>query len=191
LGSKHFLWSSRDVALVVLMAVCAVSYSVLVGQMATFITGIQGLNYLLFIGYAIWASLGFLLFKGRRWRFGLTAIIMPLLTLPTYLMGAPFDLVPRIPAILNAFFADAVMCSFYVGFTERGKILIWSILSALIYALGDVFFRMIVFPLFYPLEVVGATLVLILLLLPLSIVEAIAGGIIGYKIYQKVKHLTL
>jgi hypothetical protein len=172
------------------MAVCAVSYSVLVGQMATFITGIQGLNYLLFIGYAIWASLTFLLFKGRRWRFGLTATIMPLLTLPTYLMGAPFDLVPRIPAILNAFFADAVMNSFYEGFTKRRKILIWSILSALVYALGDVFFRMIVFPLFYPLEVVGATLLLILLLLPLSIVEAITGGIIGYKIYQKVKHLT-
>jgi hypothetical protein len=185
------LWSSRDVALVVLMAVCAVSYSVLVGQMATLITGIQGLNYVLFIGYAIWASLAFLLFKGRRWRFGLTATIMPLLTLPTYLMGTPFNLIPRIPAILNAFFADAVMNSFYVGFTKRGKILIWSILSALVYALGDVFFRMIVFPLFYPLEVVGATLVLILLLLPLSIVEAIAGGIIGYKIYQKVKHLTL
>ena len=61
------MWSSRDLALVILIAVVALVYSVFVAQVATLVTGIKGLNYLFFIGHAIWASLAFLLFQGRRW----------------------------------------------------------------------------------------------------------------------------
>jgi len=184
------MWSSGDVALVVLIAVFAVVYSVFIAQMATVITGVQGLNYILFIGHAIWASVAFLLFEGRRWRFCLTATIISILTLPTYLMGAPFDLVPRVPAILNAFFADIIMNSFYVSFTKREKILIWSILSALTFSIGDILFRTLILPIVYPPEYVSPLLAVFFALSPIVVIEAIAGGIMGYRIYQRIKNIT-
>ena len=184
------MWGSRDLALVILIAVVALVYSVFVAQVATLVTGIKGLNYLLFIGHAIWASLAFLLFQGRRWRLFVTALLLVVLTLPTYLMGTPFDLIPRVPAILNAFFADIIMNSFYVTFIKREKILIWSILSALTFSIGDILFRTLILPIFYPPEYVSPLLAVFLVLSPIVIIEAIAGGIIGYQIYQRIKNIA-
>lgn len=184
------VWSSRDISLVILIAVFAVVYSVFVGQMAFLFTGIRGINYIFFIGHAIWASVAFLLFEGRRWRFGLTATIVPILTLPTYLMGAPFDLVPRIPAIMNAIFADLIINSLYASLTKRGKIRIWSILAAITFSLGDVLFRTLTIPIFYPPEIIPTLLGILLLFSPVITIEAVTGGLIGYKIYQRVKKIN-
>ena len=183
------MWSSKDIALVILIAITALVYSLFVGQMAMVITGIQGINYILFIGHTIWATVAFLLFEGRRWRFALTGTLVVILTYPTFLMGPPFDLVPRVPAILNAVFADIIMNSIYLAFKKREKIFIWSILSVFTFSTGDLLFRTLILPIFYPPEFVSPILGLFLLLSPLVIFEALVGGFIGYQIFQRIRNI--
>jgi hypothetical protein len=63
------MWSSRDLTLVILMAVVVFVFTVFVFQIAGIVTGILGFNYILTFGMAFLVSITFLLFEGRRWRF--------------------------------------------------------------------------------------------------------------------------
>ena len=62
------MMKSRDITLVILLAVVSFVYTVFVGQLGNLLTGIQGLNYLVIIGHMIFISYGFLMYEGRRWR---------------------------------------------------------------------------------------------------------------------------
>lgn len=185
------MWSSRELTLVILIAVIGVTYSTLVYQAAQLITGIPGLNYLLVIGMAIWVSLAFFIFQGKRWRVFLAAIILVLITIPTYVMGQPFEMSTRWPAIANAILFDVIPNSFYSYFKTKNKVMIWGILSTLGFIWSDVLLRAIMYPFFLPMEYVSTYLWITLLLSPVIIIETSIGGFLGFKIYERVKKLLI
>ena len=107
------MMKSRDIALVILLAVVSFVYTVFVGQLGNLLTGIQGLNYLVIIGHMIFISFGFLMYEGRRWRLFLQGVLAALLTLTTFLSGAPFDPLSKIPMIATSFFGDVILICGY------------------------------------------------------------------------------
>ena len=184
------MWKSRDFALIILIAVVTFVFTIFVGQLAWLFTGIPGSNMLFSIGYAILISFALLMFEGRRWRFFVHSILVVFLTLPTYLAGTPFDVVIRMPLIINAFHGDLLFNSIYGFFEKRNKLLWWAILIAVEYMLMNPFLGAMIWPLFYPPEFVATMVSAILLLLPVIIIECVAGGYLGYKIYERVKKLV-
>lgn len=185
------MWNSRELALVILIAVIGIAYSTLVYQTAQLITGIPGLNYLLIIGMAIWASLAFFIFEGKRWRFFLTAIILVLITIPTYVMGPAFEMGTRWPAMINAILIDVIANSFYGYFKNKNRVMIWGIFSTLGFIFLDALLRGIMYPLFLPIEYVSSYLMMTLTLSPLIIIETSIGAYLGFQIYQRVKKLLI
>ena len=115
------MWRSRDLSLVILLAVVSFVYTVFVGQLGNLLTGIQGLNYLFIIGHMIFISFGFLMYEGRRWRLFLQGVLAALLTLTTALSGAPFDPLSKIPMIAVSFLADLIFNSLYGFFKNKNK----------------------------------------------------------------------
>ncbi len=184
------MWRSRDIALVVILSVGGFVYSALIGQMGLMLTGIPGLNYFFTIGHAVFVSSGFLLYEGRRWRFFFQATLFSLLTLPTYLMGAPYDVLTRIPLILTGLQADVLLNSVYESFERRNRLVLWGILTSIEFFLVDPFLRILTYPLFLPLQYTSTFVNVTLLLLPVIIIEASAGGYMGYKIYERVENLS-
>ncbi len=183
------MWSSRDIALVIVLGVVGLSYGIFVVQIAMMLTGIPGLNYFFSIGIAIWISLSFLIFEGRRWRLFLTVFIFILLTLPVYVMGVPYDISARIPGILNALFADILMNSFYESFRKKDRLLRWAFIVSIVFLIQDIVLRTLTYPLFYSIEYVTTFLNVTLWLLPVILLEGIAGAYIGYRIYQRIKNI--
>lgn len=183
------MWKSRDLALVIILAVVSFIYSIFVGQLGNLITGIQGFNYLFIVGHAIFISFGFLMYEGRRWRLLLQGVLAALLTLTTYLSGAPFDVLSKMPMIATSFFGDLIFNSFYTFFKNRNR-LIW---LAILVAVGFVFMLPIFVTLnmffFYPPEALTMYINVYLLLLPLTIIETVIGGYLGYRIYERVKKI--
>ena len=108
--------NTKDLALVILFAVVHLVYALLVLQIGFLVTGIPGSNYLFIIGPAIFTTVAFLLFEGRRWRLVLLMSLFGLLSLPTYTMGTPYNILPRIPLVLCAFQADILFNTFYPAF---------------------------------------------------------------------------
>lgn len=183
------MWKSRDIALVILLSVGGFVYSALIGQIGLLLTGIPGVNYFFTAGHAIFVSIGFLLFEGRRWRFFLQATLFSILTLPTYLMGTPYDILTRIPLVLTGLQADLIFNSTYETFRRRKKIVLWAILCSIEFFLIDPFLRMLTYPIFLPQQYTSTFTSVTLLLLPIIIGEAAAGGYVGYKIYQRISNL--
>ena len=182
------MWNSRDIALVILLAVAGLVHGILVVQVGMMITGIPGINYLVgSFGVTIWVALSFLLFKGRRWRTFLTVFIFILLTLPFFIMGIPYDVFARIPGILTIFFVDIIMNSFYSSYRKKNKLPRWSIITTLVFIIFDVILRTLTYPLFYSIDYVSTYLRVTLVLLPVVLIESAVGGYIGYLIYQRVK----
>ncbi len=182
----YSVWSSRDLTLVIVLAVAGFVFTAVVGQIAHMITGIPGVNYLFTIGNAILISAAFLLFEGRRWRFMLNNTLFALLTLPTFMVSAPFDLMPRIAIILNGIQADIVLNSFYGRFERKNKLIWWSILCSLVTVLVSPILFILIYSFYLPnyAAVLGS---IVFLLLPVIIIESIAGGYIGYQIYKRVE----
>lgn len=181
------MWESRDLTLVITLAVVSFIYSIFVGQLGTLITGIQGLNYLFIVGHTIFISFGFLMYEGRRWRLFLQGVLAAMLTLTTYLSGAPFDVLSKIPMVINSFFGDLIFNSFYTFFKKRNRLLWSAILVALGFVLIIPVFVTLNMYLFYPPQVLTMYINVYLLLLPVTIIETIVGGYIGYKIYGRVR----
>ena len=189
LMEKIYLWTSRDLALVILFSVLSFLYAVFVSQLANLFTGILGMNYILTIGHAILVSLAFLMYEGRRWRLFLQGVLVALLFIPTYQGGPPFDPLARLPIIVNTFLGDLVFNSAYGFFEKRNQLVWWAILSATIPGIVSPFLFMLNFYLFYPIEILIPFMNIAFLLLPVIFIESIIGGYFGYKIYERVKHV--
>jgi hypothetical protein len=181
------LWESRDLTLVIIIAVVSFVYTTFVGQLGNLITGIQGLNYLFIVGHMIFISFGFLMYEGRRWRLFLQGVLAALLTLTTYLSGAPFDPLSKMPMIVTSFFGDLIFNSLYTFFKERNKLLWLAILLVIGYMLMLPVFVALNMYLFYPPQALTMYINVYLLLLPVTIVETIVGAIIGTMIYRRVR----
>ena len=184
------MWNSKDVTLVIFLGIIGLIQGVFIIQMGNVLTGLPGVNYFFSILLAIWISLSFLVFEGRRWRSFLTVLIFIILTIPTYIMGLPYDLSPRIPAILNIFVIDILFNSFYDSFKQRGKLLRWSILLSISFIFLDIVFRVLTYPLFFPAAYISTFLNITTWLTPIILLESVAGGYLGYKIFQRIKNLT-
>ena len=123
------MWKSRDLALVILFSVSNVIYIYLVGQLGWMLSGLPGSNMLFIFGSTIILSVSLLMYEGRRWRFFLQNVIFVILSLPTYLLGTPFDIIPRIPTIINAIHVDILFMSFYGFFKNRNQLKLWSVIA--------------------------------------------------------------
>lgn len=183
------MWSSRDVALVILFAVVNVATIYLVGQMAWLFSGIPGSNMAFVLPSAIINSVALLMYEGRRWRFLLQQVIFVILIIPTYLIGTPFDILPRIPSIINAIHADILFMTLYVGFKERGQLRLWVTICIVEFFLVNQLLTGIAFNYLFPPEFVTSFITVVILLLPVSIPESVIGALIGYRIYQRTKKL--
>ncbi len=180
------MWESRDIALVIILAVTSFIYTVFLGQLGNLFTGILGFNYLFIIGHAIIISFSFLIYEGRRWRFLLQSMIVALLTLPTFQSGAPFDLLARAPMIIGSFFADAIFNSLYPYFCLKNKVVLWAILVPVAFLIITPLTMAVNLFLFYTSEAFLLYVNVFLLLLPVTMTEAIIGGFVGYKIFKRI-----
>jgi hypothetical protein len=183
------LWRSRDLALVIMISVLSLIYTTFVGQIGNIITGISSFNYLFTIGHAILISVALLLYEGRRWRLFAQCVLVAILFTPTYQGGTPFDLLSRLPIIVDAFFVDIVFNSVYGFFEKRNQLIWWAILSVIIYCTTNPFYFMLNMYLFYPTEILIPFVNVAFFMLPVIFIESIIGGYLGYKIYERVKHV--
>jgi hypothetical protein len=189
LERKINVWSSRDVALIILFAVLNLVFAVLIGQVPDLIAGVHGISLVFTIVYSINQSVAWLLFEGRRWRIfamGLLFSLLALLAMPTILQPHA-----AMAGILSIFIVDALFNSLYGFFKKRDK-LNWWILAAQVFSWGISPFWILAFSApFFPVEAVIANwfIPIMSVMLPVMIVEAIAGGYIGYKIYRKVEKM--
>jgi hypothetical protein len=187
-GGLAKLWNSRDIALIITLAVTGFVYTALVFQIGFLFSGIPGSNYLFVIGQAIWNSIAFLLFEGKRWRLLFTITLFSLLTMPTSAMGTPFNILPRIPLILNALQLDVIMNTVYPFFKRRNKLMLAAIVFSLENFIIDGILRLATYPVFYSPEYASTFVGIFLMMLPVIIIESVAGGYLGFKIYDIVSN---
>jgi hypothetical protein len=185
------MWASRDLTLMILLAVASFVYTALIGQMGWLFTGIPAFNLLFTIGHAILLSLALLMYEGKRWRFFLQTILFAILIIPTYLQGTPFEVLPRLGIVMHGIQADILFNTIYGVFKERNKLVWLSIFIAVEFFLAAPFINILWFSLIYPPAFVTVFINALLLLFPLVVVESLFGGLIGYKIYQRVKVVGL
>lgn len=181
------MWSSRDIALVIITAVVVFVFSVSVFQIPRLLTGIGALGYVTTVGMAFLISLTFLLFEGKRWRFFAHNTLVVILSLPTSFIGVPFDIFPRLVSILAGLPADIILNSFYQKFSDSNKLVWWSILACLEFFLVLPILQLLLFPLYFPPLFMETFSNILLLMSPWIIGGAIAGGYLGYKVYQRIK----
>jgi len=161
----------------------------LIGQLGNLITGIQGFNYFFIIGHMIFVSFGFLIYGGKRWRLLLQGILAALLTLTTFLSGVPFDIVSKIPMILTSLFGDLIFNSFYSQFENPNKLNWLALLVVIGYMLMLPVFVSLNMFLFYPPQALNSYISVYVLLFPVTLIETIIGGLIGYQIFKRVKNV--
>lgn len=180
------MWSSRDVALVIITAVLVFVLTVLIFQLATMITGVQGTSFIFTFAFATFISLTFLLFEGRRWRFFCHNALYALLSLPTSTGGIPYDIFPRLVIILAGFPMDLILNSFYNYFESRNRLIWWSILAGLVPFLIIPSMQILIFPIYFSANYVTAYTNTVMLMSPFLIGGGIIGGYLGYKLYIRV-----
>ena len=188
IGGLAELWNSRDVALIIMLAVTGFVYTALVFQLGFLVSGIPGSNYLFVIGQAIWNSIAYLLFEGKRWRLVFTITLFGLLTMPTSAMGTPFNILPRIPLILNGLQLDIIMNTVYPFFKRKNKLMWAAIIFSLENFIIDGILRIATYPVFYSIEYASTFIGIFFMMLPIIIIESVAGGYLGFKIYHKISN---
>ena len=181
---------TKDLSFVVVFAVLNFVILLITNQITNIIPLTLGLSYIFTVLYAINASVAWLMYEGRRWRILAQAILFNTLA-AVFVPSRVFVL--SIAAIIHAFTADLLFNSFYGYFKLRNKLLWWIILLQIFFWATSplwafVFLASLVYPLenvltyfFIPTMTIG---------LPIMMIEAIAGGCIGYKIYQRVEKIT-
>ena len=107
--------------------------------------------------------------------------------LPTFQSGPPFDVLARMPMVIGAFFSDLIFNSFYKIFQRREKLVWWAILVAVLFLIITPIFMALTRLFFYPPEAFALYVNVYLLLFPVTMAEAIAGGYIAYRIFDRVK----
>jgi len=169
------------------MAVLSFVSTILVGQMATLLTGLHGANYCLTIVYAVQTSFSLLLYEGRRWRFLMQFSIFTLLIIPTYLGGGPFSIQTKIHFIPTALVVELLFNSLYKPSKSRGKIMLWSVSGVVLFYLLLPSLSLLIRPLFYSPEAIAVFANMVLLLSPVIIIESLVGGYFGYKLHRRLK----
>lgn len=180
------MWSSRDLSHVIVFAVLGLVYSVLVVQTAYF-TAIPGATFFFLIVFAIFVSIQLLLYQGRRWRFFVSTTLFTILTIPVPFAGPSFDILARTPLIIGAFIGDLLFNTMYEFVKKHNKLLWLTVLFSLQYHLMNSVFSIMIYYLFYSPQRLTSYISVISFVLPVIIVESIAGGYIGYKVYERVK----
>ena len=97
------LWSSRDITLVIILAVVALIYSALMIQIPRFITGIPGLGYFTGFGIVIILNIAFLLFEGRRWRFFFVVALERIILSAIFVHMRPLLFLRTVPLLTGKF----------------------------------------------------------------------------------------
>ena len=189
LGERWQMWESRDLTLVIFLSVVSYIYALLIGQLAHLITGILGLDYFFIIGHAIFISFGLLIYEGRRWRYFLQSVIVALLFIPTFAAGTPFDVLARMPIIFASLLVDLIFNTIHGIFKKGNKLVWWAILGTISALILLPFFTAVNMYIFYPSELMTLYVNVVTLLLPVIIIESIAGGCLGYKIYERITKL--
>lgn len=172
-----------------MLAVMGFVFMVLIGQVPSLITGIRGIAYAFDIVYSIIQSVSWLMFEGRRWRIVTQGLLLSLLALTVIPVWIP---PVAIATIVNMFIVDLVFNSFH-GFFERKKMLLqWLILGQVYYWSTHSLWVLLFSSLFYPFEALLENwfIPIMSVMLPVVIIEAVAGSYIGYKIYGRVEKLA-
>ena len=183
------LFSSRDLALIITFAVLNFVFGFMIGQVPRLITGIPGIGYAFTIVYSITITVSFLMYEGRRWRMFTQGLLFTLLSLSI----AYSDVLPAvISSTLCVFSLDVVFNSVYSRFKKKNRLVRWAIMGQVFYWTLSPLLILSALSLFYPLQGILATwfIPVMSVMLPIMIIEAIAGGYIGYKIYRRVEKLA-
>lgn len=185
------MWKSKDVSLILLLAVLSFVYSMLIAQLPTLIVGVVGLNYIFIFGYGILIGLSFLIYKGKKWRFGFQTALLALLMIPTFAMGTPFDVLARLPLIIGGFLSDFIFNSIYNYFCTKKRLKYWAILATLFTIGINLFLTVLNMVLFYPPTVMTSFIHVVSLLSPVIIIEALIGGYIGFVLFNRIKNTSV
>ena len=179
--------NSKEIAFIIIMAVLGFVLAIGLSQVTKMITGIPGSNYLCCIFLAIYTSFSLLLHEGKRGRFFLQYALFTVLIIPTFLGGPPFDVLARLNFFLTAFIIDLVFNNLYKTFKNTNKTKWWTTSGTLLFWVMLPFFSIIIKPLFFPNQYISVFISTISALMPLIIIQALAGGFIGYNIYHRTK----
>ena len=179
--------NSKDISLIILLAVLGFILTAVLNQIAGLITGISGINFLFVISLAIWSSFSSLIYEGRRWRFFFQFTLFSILTTPTSLGGVPFDFISRMPQILAAFLGDIGINSCYNVFKKNQKLEIWAIITTTVFWTAMPYIGILLMPLYASEAAINNFIKIVLTLSPIIIIESIIGGYLGYKIYKRIK----
>ena len=182
--------NSRDLTLIIMFAVLNLVLMVLIGQIPEMITGIPAIGYAFIIFYAITSSVALLIYEGKRWRLFTQGLLFNSIALLSVQIWTP---TAALVAILTSFIIDVVFNSYYGFFKRKNKLLWWVILGQVYSWTTQPIWTLLFVSLFLaPFEAVLRNwfIPIILVVFPLIIIEAIAGGYIGYRIYGRVKKLV-
>jgi hypothetical protein len=187
------LWSSKDVAFIVLFSVLTfINFSTVV-QFITVATGIPGIIYCIDIGGAIIFGVSFLMYEGRRWRVLAQGLLILLLGFySSYSGNVELYLITLFPWIVRLLIADVVFNSLYGRFKARNRLLLLSVLTVTFFFGAGPFLTVLFlsfFPVFFPSAVLTPIMTTIILMFPVIIALSLAGGYLGFKIYKQVEKL--
>ena len=183
------MWNSRDIALIITFAVLSFINFAVVLQTFSLLTGIPGIAYGVDLIGAIIATVGFLLFEGRRWRISVLGLLIYFLSLYLYFGVNSLNVITRIPIFLKMFLIDIVFNSFYGHFEKRNKLVRLAIGQSVCFFMISPFISILFFSLFVPFETLAPLLNVVIFMLPLILAVSLAGGYIGYKIYKRLEKL--
>lgn len=180
------MWKTRELALVILFAVTAFVYQGSIGQLPLLITGIPGLGYFFVIGLKIIFGTAFLMFKGRRWRYSVFAVLFCLLLSFIHLVLNPYYIFANIPTLITSFVTDIIFNSFYEKFQRQRQLKWLAMLQMTFVSILDIFLRILLFPVLMPPEFTITFTSVTLTLFPLILFYGILAGYIAFKIYSRV-----
>ena len=181
------MWNSKEIGLIIIFSVLNFVYTALVGQMAWFISGVPGTNLLLIIGGVVINSVALLYFKGRRWRFAIYQILFAMLSIPTFFLGVPFDVVSRLPLVIAGLVTDVFLNGVYHFFAKKKILKLWVIIDMNVYFLITPLISLIYFSVLYEPGYVSFFVNNVIILIPIIIAESTIGAVIGYNIYERLK----
>ena len=185
---------TRDLTLIIMFAVLLLIENILVSRVSESVTGIAGFGYLFTIIYSITLSVAYLMYRGKRWRIITQVSLYSLLQI--FLLpfaSLHYSIPPLLATVINASTIDIVANSFYEFFNRRDRLVIWVILTQLYYwGTHSIWTLVFTSLLFAPFESALKYwfIPVALGMIPVMVVEAIAGGYIGNKIYKRVEQFA-
>lgn len=185
--------NSKDLAVTIIFAVLNFVFLVLIAQVPYLITGLPGVGYVFNIFFNIIYSFSLLYYKGKRWLFLMQNVIFQLLTLVIPGSFAPAIIVAKIPFLINVFILDVVFNSLYGFFRKNNNLVWWAILGQVYFWTIHPFLILLFYSLFLFIEGISTAwfIPIMSIMLPIMIIEAVIGGYIGFRIYERVEENQL